>query len=81
MSWQAVHKKIEVTLLPQDSGTLAHVTNSWLRAPKANLPRSLRLLRRPLGAAMWPVTRWTTTIQASTLAESLRQAVTLRHIA
>lgn len=67
---------IEVTLLPQDSGALAQVTSSWLRAPEANLPRSLRLLRRPLGAAMRPVTRWTTTIQASTLAEQLRAAAT-----
>lgn len=67
---------IEVTLLPQDSGTLAQVTSSWLRAPEANLPRSLRLLRRPLGAAMRPVTRWTTTIQASNLAEQLRAAAT-----
>lgn len=67
---------IEVTLLPQDSGTLAQVTSSWLRAPEANLPRSLRLLRRPLGAAMRPVTRWTTTIQASNLAEQLRAATT-----
>lgn len=67
---------IEVTLLPQDSGALAQVTSSWLRAPEANLPRSLRLLRRPLGAAMRPITRWTTTIQASTLAEQLRAAAT-----
>lgn len=67
---------IEVTLLPQDSGTLAQVTNSWLRAPEANLPRSLRLLRRLLGAALRPVTRWTTTIQASTLAQQLRAAAT-----
>nr|WP_185174628.1 hypothetical protein [Rothia nasimurium] len=67
---------IEVTLLPQDSGTLAQVTSSWLRAPEANLPRSLRLLRRPLGAVIRPVTRWTTTIQASTLAEQLRAAAT-----
>ncbi len=67
---------IEVTLLPQDSGTLAQVTSSWLRAPEANLPRSLRLLRRPLSAAMRPLTRWTTTIQASTLAEQLRAAAT-----
>ena len=67
---------IEVTLLPQDSGALTQVTSSWLRAPEANLPRSLRLLRRPLGAAMRPVTRWTTTIQASTLAEQLRAAAT-----
>lgn len=67
---------IEVTLLPQDSGALTQVTSSWLRAPEANLPRSLRLLRRPLGAAMRPITRWTTTIQASTLAEQLRAAAT-----
>lgn len=67
---------IEVTLLPQDSGALAQVTSSWLRAPEANLPRSLRLLRRPLGAVMRPVTRWTTTLQASTLAEQLRAAAT-----
>lgn len=67
---------IEVTLLPQDSGTLAQVASSWFRAPEANLPRSLRLLRRPLSAAMRPLTRWTTTIQASTLAEQLRAAAT-----
>lgn len=67
---------IEVSLLPQESGTLAQVTSSWLQVPEASLPASMRLLRRPLGLALRPVTRWATTIQASTLAEQLRAAAT-----
>lgn len=67
---------IEVSLLPQKSGTLAQVTSGWLQVPEASLPASIRLLRRPLGLALRPVTRWVTTIQASTLAEQLRAAAT-----
>ncbi|MDO4820943.1 MAG: Clp protease N-terminal domain-containing protein [Rothia sp. (in: high G+C Gram-positive bacteria)] len=70
---------IEVTLNPQESGTLVQVTSGWLRAPEANLPRNIRWLRRPLGATLRPATRWVATLQAETLAGQIRSAVTQRH--